>query len=175
MLLSRTSRSPITAMGVDISEAAVDLAKENVTDTGLSDRIHIIRGDLFDDAFAQTVLSRATSPEGFDVITSNPPYIPQEEYDKLPHSVKHYEDSRALLGNREGSGEADGLSFYRRIADLISNEKLIRDGGVLAVEHGLGQSAAVQSIISNALGSRLRQLEVWKDQWEKERAVVAFL
>ncbi|KAG9042392.1 hypothetical protein FS837_010936 [Tulasnella sp. UAMH 9824] len=175
MLLSRTSRSPITAVGLDISEAAIDLAKENVTDAGLSDRIQIIGCDLFDEAFAQTVLSRATSQPGFDVITSNPPYIPQEEYDKLPPSVKHYEDSRALLGNREGSGETDGLSFYRRITDLISKEDLVRDGGVLAVEHGLGQSAAVQSIISNALGRRIRRLEAWKDQWEKERAVVAFL
>lgn len=175
MLLSCTSRSPITALGVDISEAAVNLAKENVTEAGLSGRIQIIKGDLFDDTFVRTVLSKATSQDGFDVITSNPPYIPQEEYDRLPPSVKHYEDQLALLGDRQGSGEADGLSFYHRIAELISKENLVRDGGILAVEHGLGQSAAVQNIISNALGHRVRRLEAWKDQWEKERAVVAFL
>ncbi|KAG8927468.1 hypothetical protein FRC01_007451 [Tulasnella sp. 417] len=177
LLLSSTSRSPIAALGVDISEAAVKLAKENVSEAGLSDRIPIVRGDLFDNDFVQTVLARSASPEalGFDVITSNPPYIPQEEYDKLAPSVKQYEDRLALLGDREGSEEADGLSFYHRIVELISKENLIRDGGILAVEHGLGQSAAVQRIISNALGRRIRRLEAWKDQWEKERAVVAFL
>lgn len=175
MLLSHTSRGPITALGVDISRSAVDLAMENVADAGLSDRIQIVRGDLFDDAFVQTLFSTATSQDGFDVITSNPPYIPQKEYDMLPPSVKQYEDRLALLGDREESQHADGLSFYHRIVELIGKGRLIKEHGIIAVEHGLGQSAAVQGIISSALGGRVRRVEAWKDQWDKERAVVAFL
>ncbi|KAG8983623.1 hypothetical protein FRB90_005866 [Tulasnella sp. 427] len=175
LLLTSTSRVPISAVGVDISDSATALAKENVADASLSERIRILKGDLFDDTLARTVLSHTPSQGGFDVITSNPPYIPQEEYDKLPPSVKQHEDRLALLGDREGSGATDGLSFYRRIVDLIGREPLLKDGGILAVEHGIGQSDAVQSIFSNGLDRRVKRLEAWKDQWDKERAVVAFL
>lgn len=137
----------------------------------------------------------------YDVITSNPPYIPKAEYDALARSVREFEDVRALLGDPllhlhehphghpggsgSGSGFAaaiierevppadreKGLAFYHRIAALVRDHGLLRVGGTLALEVGAGQAADVAALVEHK--ARLRTVDIWKDPWGIERAIIA--
>jgi len=78
----------------------------------------------------------------FDLIVSNPPYIPEAEYRALEANVRDYEPRLALHG-----GE-DGLDVYRRLIPAAAAR--LRPGGVLAVEVGAGQAAAVRSLCAAA-------------------------
>lgn len=171
LLLAKASSrdSKVTALGVDISPSAIDLARLNARNSDFSG-VSFVHGDLFSASFVDEVLKH-NDGRPFDVVTCNPPYIPQPEYDLLAPSVKNFEDQGALLG-----GDADGLSFYRRLSEVIIEDgrTLLARGGILAVEHGDGQCKGVSSIFEIGLGTRLKRLETWKDQWGKERTVVAF-
>jgi len=85
----------------DVSEDALEVAKENAQRHGLDERINFIRSDLFSALDNQS--------KNFHVIVSNPPYIPSEDYDGLPPEVGNYEPRTALDG---GEG---GLFFINRL------------------------------------------------------------
>ena len=123
---------------------------------------------------------RITAHDGpFDVITSNPPYIPQDEYDKLPTSVRDYEDHRALLGNPIAPDSDSlyaippyyrqrGLVFYVAIAKLLridhtndNAHSLLKPGGIVVLEVGHDQAEEVQKILREYAG--IQHTEVWKD------------
>ena len=104
---------------VDISEDALELARENA-EANEAD-ILFIQSDLF-----KRIRGR------FDVIVTNPPYIPSAEIDTLQREVKDYEPRLAL------DGGADGLDFYRRIA--AEAPKYLNRGGTLIMEVGAGQA-----------------------------------
>ncbi len=104
---------------VDISEDALALAKENA-EANEAD-ILFIRSDLF---------SRIRGR--FDIIVTNPPYIPSAEIETLQREVKEFEPRLAL------DGGADGLDIYRRIAEDAA--KYINRGGMLIMEVGKGQA-----------------------------------
>ena len=119
--LERSNRK-VKMTAVDISADALELAKENA-EANEAD-ILFIQSDLF---------SRIRGR--FDVIVSNPPYIPTAEIDTLQREVKDYEPHLAL------DGGADGLDIYRRIAAEAS--KYLNRGGTLIMEVGAGQAADV--------------------------------
>ena len=119
--LERSNRK-VKMTAVDISTDALELAKENA-EANEAD-ILFIQSDLF---------SRIRGR--FDVIVSNPPYIPTAEIDTLQREVKDYEPRLAL------DGGADGLDIYRRIAAEAS--KYLNRGGTLIMEVGAGQAADV--------------------------------
>lgn len=182
LLAHSLPKGTLHAVGVDASESALELAKENVdlARDGSSNPVKIVHGDLFSMAFADDMYSKAPQRRPFDVVTCNPPYIPQEEYDKLSPSVRDHEDVMALLGDKDG--DKDGLSFYRRLVEVLrtdvygeSGKHLVRNGGMIVVEHGDGQSDAVKSIFKTGLGGRLSHVEAWKDQYNVDRAVMAVL
>jgi methylase of polypeptide subunit release factors len=107
------------------------------------------------DIFSQEFSEWVSEMGGFDVITSNPPYIPQKDWELLPFSVKSFEDQRALQG-----GE-DGLVFYRRIAELLKSTPLLKPRGWLAVEFGIDQAPAVQRIFRET--GILASVDIWTD------------
>ena len=164
------------AFGVDISEDAIKLATDNAA------RCHIataprdyatnprnvftpILGDLCDPDFLGSL------PAPFDLVTSNPPYIPRRQYDQLSPSVKDYEDPRALLGDLPGSPIENGLSFYHLIARFLTQKGVLRDRAIVALEVGDGQAQAVENILHTSVG--LRNTEIWTDPWGKQRVVFA--
>lgn len=140
-----------TVVGIDISEKAVEIAKQNAQKHGMSDRCNFVVGDLFGGV-----------NEKFDIIVSNPPYIPTSEIEKLQPEISKYEPRSALDG-----GE-DGLDYYRKISASAKN--YINDDGKLIFEIGFGQADNVKDIISQ---NGFELLKAIKDYSGIER-VIAF-
>ena len=130
----------VRLVATDVSEAAVKVARRNAARLGLGGRVDIRPGDLLDDLPARM---------RFDLIVSNPPYIPEAEYRALEANVREYEPRLALHGGD------DGLDVYRRLIPAAAAR--LRPGGVLAVEVGAGQAAAVGALCAGAGAFRSAQ------------------
>jgi release factor glutamine methyltransferase len=119
-------------VAVDISMAALTLAERNAARHAVDSRIEFLAGDGF-----------AALPAGakFDLVISNPPYIPTAEISTLEPEVRDYDPRPAL------DGGADGLDFYRRLARETG--AFLRPGGRILVELGHGQEAAVTKIFKS--------------------------
>ena len=124
-----------TGLGVDRSENAVAAARRNAEALGLGRRADFICGDWSDPVSGR-----------FDVVVSNPPYIPTGEIAGLEREVRDHDPHAAL------DGGADGLDAYRRIA--VSVADILLPGGWLFLEIGAGQSGDVQEMLREA-GARL--------------------
>lgn len=123
-------------LGIDQDSKTIETARSNAQALGLQDRARFVVGDWLGGVDAR-----------FDLIASNPPYIPTPDLDNLDRNVRDYDDLRAL------DGGADGLDFYR---DTLKNAgRFLNEGGFLALELGIGQSNAVIEI-ANAFGWTLR-------------------
>jgi release factor glutamine methyltransferase len=170
----------VTAVGVDVSQEAVSLARENAKDYSLQasaeasqvtkprNTVEFVHADIMSMSFAKQLKHNPLFRPGFDLITSNPPYIPLHEYDALDPSVKNFEDPRALLGDpfdlpthlREPSQtlpedvvtqDHKGLTFYRALARLAALPGVLRPGAPLVMEVGAGQAADVEHILRQTL------------------------
>jgi release factor glutamine methyltransferase len=120
-----------SAIGTDVSTDALKVARANAAHCGLESRCNFVACDIAEDV------------EGsFDLVVSNPPYIPHDEIDALAPEVKDYDPKVALDGGR------DGLSAYRVIA--ASARRLLAPGGRMFVELGKGQEAAVRELFTKA-------------------------
>jgi release factor glutamine methyltransferase len=128
ILLALLSELPhATGTGVDISPAALAVARENARRLGFSTRAHFVATDF-----------AAALRGGFDLVVSNPPYVATAEISTLAKGVRLYEPHLAL------DGGVDGLSAYRAIA--ADARRLLAPQGCLVVEIGLGQEAAVRDL-----------------------------
>lgn len=116
--------------GVDISEDAVALARENAHILGLGERVEFFVGDLFAPFDSGAVQ--------FDVILSNPPYVAERDWERLDVGIRLYEPKEALLGG------VDGLQVIRRI--LEEAPSFLREGGFLFVEHDPSQREAIEEL-----------------------------
>ena len=123
----RGKKVQVTA--VDISEDALTLAKENAELNGAD--IRFLQSDLF-----KRIRGR------FDVIVSNPPYIPSAEIETLQREVKDFEPRLAL------DGGADGLDIYRKIAEDAF--KYLNRGGMLLLEVGEGEAEKVSKMFKGS-------------------------
>ncbi|WP_437656878.1 peptide chain release factor N(5)-glutamine methyltransferase [Sorangium sp. So ce1182] len=119
-------------LGVDISDGALAVARENALRLGAVNA-GFLRADLF-----------AGVPPGlrFDLITANPPYIPDEDVAALQIDIRGYEPHLALAGG------ADGLSFTRRI--VAGAPAWLARGGALALEVEAGKAGAVAELLAAA-------------------------
>lgn len=119
------------ALGVDISEDALETAASNARGFGLSERFTALRSNWFEGISGQ-----------FDAIVSNPPYIRSAEIETLQKEVRNFDPLRAL------DGGADGLDAYRIIAR--ESARHLETGGFVAVEIGSSQKAEVTDIFLDA-------------------------
>ena len=117
----------------DIDAAALAVARRNAARHGLEGRVDFYAGDL---------LAAAPPTWRFDLVVSNPPYVSQAEWERLEPNVRDFEPRRALVG-----GE-DGLDVYRRLVPGAA--AVLRPGGVLALEIGAAQAAAVCDLVAAA-------------------------
>ncbi len=131
ILLALLSELPqATGVGIDISPAALLVARENARTLGLHQRAGFTVGH-----WGQG-LDRT-----FDVVLANPPYIPDREIDGLEPEVARFEPRGALAGG------ADGLACYRALAPDVA--RLLKPGGIAALEVGQGQAAAVGRLLQD--------------------------
>jgi release factor glutamine methyltransferase len=148
-LLSELRRA--TGVGVDLSEGALDMAKSNAALNGVDERATFQQG------------SWGTGLEGFfDIIVSNPPYIPLKDKNILEKGVLHFDPSPALFG-----GE-DGLDCYPiLIGDF---KRLLAPNGMAVLEIGYGQRKAVEALLHSA---GFKTLSILKDLAGIERGIVS--
>lgn len=136
--------------GADISREALKVAEENGRRLEIpGDQLAWVRGDLFE---------KLEGP--FDLLVSNPPYIPSGELPGLQEEVRLHDPALAL------DGHEDGLYFYRRIAAEAG--KYLRDGAFLMLEIGWDQGEAVRGLLEAA---GYREVEVKKDLSGNDRVV----
>ena len=151
-IASRVKDARVTL--ADVSREALAVAKKNITRHKLSARVSCVQVDA---------LQPASSFLGqFDMIVSNPPYIPTGEMPELETSVKDYEPHLAL------DGGGDGLDFYRAIVKNFT--PALKPGGFLCFEFGMGQGDDVCDILQK---NGYTVLERVQDFNERERAVLA--
>ena len=157
----------IHATGVDISDHAIQLARENAANCGIAAPPHgthntfkVIKANILDVNFHHH--PGISLP--IDILTSNPPYITWQDYLKLPYSVSAFEDPKALFGG------PSGLEFYRAIARFISLDGCLSPGALVALEVGHGQARNVEDLLQKT--GRMKRTEIWPDPWGKERTVV---
>ncbi len=130
----------------DVSVGAVDVALANSINTGV--RVDFSNGDMW----------AAVAGKRFDVIVSNPPYIPSDDVLKLDVKVKDFEPKLAL------DGDKDGLKFYRIIARGL--EEHLEKDGVLLLEFGVGQTENIVDIFS------AYDVEIFKDMEGLDRMAI---
>jgi release factor glutamine methyltransferase len=115
----------------DISPEALQLAKENARLNGAEELVQVVESDLWQNL-----------REEYDLIVTNPPYIPSEEISSLQREVREYEPHLAL------DGGTDGLDFYRAIAAGAFGH--LRPGGMLLAEVGQGQAQEAEALFAAA-------------------------
>lgn len=136
----------------DLSEEALKVTKRNAEAIAPSANIECFHGDLFG-AIPEGL-------EGFDILVSNPPYIPTEVIVGLEPEVRDHEPMMAL------DGTADGLFFYRRIAKEAG--KILAPGGRIYLEIGYDQGEQVSGLLRE---QGFVQVEVHRDLAGKDRVV----
>jgi len=152
-------------IATDISDAALNVAAENVEKHQLKDRIKLLHGDLFDPIMPQLDVDKpvSNSERGFDLIVCNPPYVSAAEYEKLDKNVKDYEPKIALLAGN------NGLNVYRRICEKA--EQFLKPYGALMLEIGFAQGQAVRELLEQA--GAFAEIKIEKDYHDNDRIAIA--
>ena len=119
------------AVGLDISPRALDVTRSNAERHGVLDRLELLESDVFD---------RLQANDRFDLIVSNPPYVPASDIDGLQAEVRDFEPVIALTDG------GDGLSVIRRIVEQAPN--FLSTNGHLLMEIGFDQSERVSKLFS---------------------------
>jgi len=140
------------AIGIDISEAALDTAKKN----SVINNVENVEFRLQD--IKQEIAKEFN--ERFDLIVSNPPYVSSVEYETIQKEIKEFEPRLAVTDN------GDGYEFY----DVISNKAktLLKSGGTIYFEVGKGQSEKVSQLLEENLFS---EIKVYQDLQKINRVV----
>ena len=151
-LASRLKDARVTL--ADLSKEALAVARKNIQRNHMGGRVSCVQVNAMEAPPA--FLGK------FDMIVSNPPYVTAAEMEELPRSVKDYEPHMALYGGR------DGLDFYRAITERYKH--ILKPGGFLCYEFGMGQGDAVCAILEE---NGFQVLERTRDYNDRERAVLA--
>jgi release factor glutamine methyltransferase len=144
-------------VATDISAAAVAVAKKNIENLKLADRVTVEQGDLFEP------VARLPDPRPFDLIVANPPYIPTAQVPQLPRNVRDYEPLGAL------DGGLDGLALHRHILHQAP-EKLV-PGGRIFLEIAFDQGDLARQIAADY--PAFEDVKVLKDYTGNERVLTA--
>jgi release factor glutamine methyltransferase len=128
----------ITAL--DISRPALDIARLNAERNGVAHRIRFVQSDLL----------ASVASERFEIVVSNPPYVPTTDRDSLSVEVREHEPAVALFAG------ADGLALYRRL--ILAAFTALEPRGWLAMEMGYGQSTAIVEMMTAAGFSRIESV-----------------
>ncbi len=142
----------INAHSVDISKEAIEMAEKNALLHNVYEKIKFIESDLF-----------SKIKEKYNVIVSNPPYIPIKDKDSLQYEVKNYDPSLALFANDE-----EGIEYYQKI--ITNANKYIFDDGFLCFEIGQNQGKLVSDLLKD---NGYRNIKIVKDLNSLDRVIVS--
>ncbi len=117
-------------LALDLSAAALAMARDNARRHGVGERVNFVQGDL---------LSGLKPTPRFALMAANLPYVPRAEWERLPKEIRDFEPRAALLG-----GE-DGLDLLRPLSRQA--HRYLRPGGCLALEVGAGQADRVLELL----------------------------
>ena len=149
----------LVGVGTDLSGDALHTAEKNVRKLlgeDCKEKIHFLQGDLFG------ALEGGNFQKGFELIVSNPPYIPTGEIAALETEVREYDPMGAL------DGGADGLDFYRRISK--ESRKYLKKSGTLLLEIGCEQGQDVLHLLE---AEGFVRLQIKKDLAGLDRVISA--
>lgn len=116
----------------DISQQALNVANENIAYHNKKDTISLLRSDLVN----------SFQSKSFDIIVSNPPYIPDNEFCKLETGVKNFEPKIAL------SGGENGLKYIKEI--ISDSKRVLKNEGWCVLEIGKGQASSVEKLFEES-------------------------
>ena len=150
LLAVLADRPGATGVGTDISSEALAVAKENAANLDLDSRA----------TFLRTEWAAGFGDHSFDLVVSNPPYIPSDDISGLDPEVRDHDPVLAL------DGGPDGLQAYRDLAPEIA--RILKPTGVFAVEIGWDQGEAVKALFEAAGFS---DVKVVKDLGDRHRVV----
>jgi len=140
-------------VALDASEEALVVAEKNAERNGVRSRVDFLQSDGF---------AMLSSENKFDLIISNPPYIPRAEIETLEPEVRDFDPHAAL------DGGADGLDYYRRLA--VEAPAFLRPNGRIMLEFGDGQAGDIKGIFE---ASRWAAEGVVEDYTQRPRIFVA--
>lgn len=143
---------------VDISKGALEVAGMNAVKAGVKQRVTFLESDIFN-----AIDCSVNNKDKFDIIVSNPPYIPEWEIETLKAEVKGFEPLSALNGGN------DGLFFYREI--INNSQKYLKPNGLLALEVGYNQALEVCELMEKTFGN----ISTVKDLSNIDRVVIGNL
>ena len=141
-----------TGVGIDSNDGAVSVAQQNMDTLGLAGRSDIVAA----------VWPAYLPGEKFDLVIANPPYIPTVDIPTLDPDVRDYEPLSAL------DGGPDGLAMHREIAHHA--KAVLKPGGLIAVEFGIGQSGNIQRLYGAA---GFEPMHIHEDLGGKDRCLLA--
>ena len=144
-------------VSVEVSAQVLEAAKINARQHGVEERIKFVCSDMF------VILSEAKD-RNFNLIISNPPYIPTSQFGSLPRDVQ--KEPRMAL-----DGGEDGLNFYRII--IKYTPRLLRSGACLMMEFGDGQAEAVKKLVEAQ--KVFSSIEIIQDLAGRDRIIRAVL
>ncbi len=144
------------AVGLEFSEKAILVAQKNVSLLKQEEKVEIVQGSWFDENLLYKL-----GGQKFDMIVSNPPYIPSCDIDGLEQEVKGFDPLLAL------DGGLDGLRDYRQIAK--ASRELLKEEGYILLEIGINQTKDVVEIFEKQ-GFNLQ--EICKDLAGIERCII---
>ena len=151
IILAILAERPLArGLGTDVSPEALAGARDNAARLGLADRLALMHGDW----------TEGMADASFDLVVSNPPYIPDADVEGLDPEVRDHDPHLALKGG------ADGLDHYRRLAPEVL--RVLRPGGRFLLEIGHDQSAAVEALMR---GAGAVQVATVKDLADRDRVV----
>jgi release factor glutamine methyltransferase len=144
-----------SVVAFDKSSDAIDVARINAEKNGVEKKIALSVQDVFR-------MSEADFSSKFNLMVSNPPYIAKTEFEELQPEIREFEPSFAV------SDDGDGLSFYRRIAQI--GWSCLDEGGAIIVEHAYNQSEFTQKIFTDAGWGNVQP---FSDYSGKDRGLIA--
>ena len=151
ILLAILAERPLAkGLGIDVSEEALAVARDNAAHLGVEGRVALLRSDW----------TAGLADESFDLVVSNPPYIRSGDIETLDPEVRDHEPRLAL------DGGPDGLDAYRLLAPEVV--RVLKPGGTFAVEIGADQSSEVEALFREAGAEGVR---TQKDLSQRDRVV----
>ncbi|MEO1718417.1 MAG: peptide chain release factor N(5)-glutamine methyltransferase [Planctomycetota bacterium] len=147
-------------VATDISADALAVARENAESLELSERVEFVEGDLLK-ALAEHPAAGQDGELSF--LVSNPPYIPDDEWEAVPANVREHEPSLALRGGM------DGLALVRPL--LTEGPRLVKPGGLVLVE--VAASRAGEALAIAEQNVRIKKAEVLRDLDRLDRVIRA--